>query len=449
MKKLLSLTFILLLSFGSYSQKLKISKNGKYLSTEKGKPFFWMGDTAWELIHRLDREEVDHYLSTRAAQGFNVIQTVILAELDGLNTPNAYGQKPLLNNDPKLLNEAYFEHVDYVIKKAKKLGLQVALLPTWGDKFNIKWGEGPVVFNPENAEVFGQLLAKRYLKYDNIIWVLGGDRIPEEEVHFDIVRAMAKGIRSVDSKHLMSYHPSGTKIASEYFDDEWLDIDMFQSGHSRLSKEYEYAGKVKDNRPIINGEARYENIGDRFWEKTQRDWLNDADARISGYWSILSGTAGYTYGCNDVWQMYAIDREPQLKARTGWDAALQLPGANQMKYLKALFESLPWQQMSNDQSLISTPNPEDESHILASIAQNKDVILAYTPTGKAFQLDLSKVKAKEVNTFWYNPRSGKSKSAGIYKTTENPVFEPWSNGWGSDFILVVMDVNSEYKLPEF
>jgi hypothetical protein len=138
MKALISLLVGLLLSFGGFSQKLKISENGKYLSTEKGKPFFWMGDTAWELIHRLNREGVDHYLTTRASQGFNVIQTVILAELDDLNTPNAYGQKPLINHDPTQLNEAYFEQVDYVLKKAKKRELYVALLPTWGDKFNLK-----------------------------------------------------------------------------------------------------------------------------------------------------------------------------------------------------------------------------------------------------------------------------------------------------------------------
>lgn len=449
MKVLFSLLLTVFVTIAGFSQNLKISNDGKYLSTEKDEPFLWMGDTAWELLHRLNREETDLYLKTRLAQGFNVIQTVVLAELDGLNTPNAYGEKPLIDNNPELINEAYFQHVDYVMEKAQKLGLQVALLPTWGDKFNLKWGDGPVVFNPKNAETFGKILAKRYQKYDNIIWVLGGDRIPEEAVHFDIVRAMAKGIRSVDAKHLMSYHPSGTKIASDYFDDKWLDIDMYQSGHSRISKEYEFIKKVETKRPFINGEARYENIGDRFWDKSQTGWLDDADARIGGYWSMLSGTAGYTYGCNDVWQMYAIDKEPMIKARTGWSQALQLPGANQMKYLKALFESFPWQQMSNNQALISSENSEDESYILSSIGDKKDFIIAYTPTGRSIQLDLSKMKAKEVKSFWYNPRSGKSKSAGTFKTTENPVFEPWSNGWGSDFVLVVMDVNSEYQLPKF
>ena len=46
-----------------------------------GTPFFYLGDTAWELFHRLDREEADEYLSLRAAQGFHVIQAAALAEL--------------------------------------------------------------------------------------------------------------------------------------------------------------------------------------------------------------------------------------------------------------------------------------------------------------------------------------------------------------------------------
>ena len=69
----------------------------------------------WELFHKLDREEAKHYLKTRAKQGFTVIQAVILAERDGLRTPNAYGEVPFHELDPSMPNEAYFSHVDYLI----------------------------------------------------------------------------------------------------------------------------------------------------------------------------------------------------------------------------------------------------------------------------------------------------------------------------------------------
>jgi len=71
-------------------QPLRVSENHRFLVTADGRPFFWLGDTAWELFHRLNREEATRYLEDRASKGFTVIQAVALAELDGLNTPNAY-----------------------------------------------------------------------------------------------------------------------------------------------------------------------------------------------------------------------------------------------------------------------------------------------------------------------------------------------------------------------
>ena len=79
---------------------ITVSENGHYLQYADGRPFFYQGDTAWELFHRLDREQADLYLRNRAAKGFNVIQAVALAELDGVDVPNAYGHLPLTDRDP-------------------------------------------------------------------------------------------------------------------------------------------------------------------------------------------------------------------------------------------------------------------------------------------------------------------------------------------------------------
>src|SRR5215471_9668504 len=85
---------------GKQLPRLKVSENRRFLVTEKGEPFFWLGDTAWELFHRLNREEAERYLKTRARQGFTVIQAVALAELDGHTDPNPYGHLPLTDLDP-------------------------------------------------------------------------------------------------------------------------------------------------------------------------------------------------------------------------------------------------------------------------------------------------------------------------------------------------------------
>ncbi|EKB47910.1 glycoside hydrolase family 140 protein [Cecembia lonarensis] len=432
---------------------LKVSDDCKYIVTESGDPFFWLGGTAWELIHRLTKEEIDMYLTDRAEKGFTVIQTVILAELNGLNSPNKYGEKPLIDNNPEHLNEKYFELVDYVIKKSSQLGLYVGLLPTWGDKFNKLWGDGPEIFNPQNAEKYGEILAKRYLEHNHIIWILGGDRVPENDNHYAIIRAMAQGIRKIDNRHLLTYHPIATKMASDFFyEDTWLDLDMFQSGHSRIAKEYEYVvngNKSEMKRPIINGEARYENIPDRFWENKDYGWLDDADVRVSAYWSMLAGAAGYTYGCNDIWQMYETYRPPFIKARTDWKAALSLPGSSQMKYMKAIFEVFPWQGLEHNPSLILNENPEDESFMMSAIGKNKDYLMAYTPIGKPMRIDLAQLNAEKAKVYWFNPRSGKTFYIGEFETKTPHEFEPWAKGWGSDFLLLVLAQHATYDLTKF
>ena len=58
-----------------------VSDNRRFLVTADGRPFFWLGDTAWELFHRLTREDAVRYLDNRARLRFTVIQAVALAEV--------------------------------------------------------------------------------------------------------------------------------------------------------------------------------------------------------------------------------------------------------------------------------------------------------------------------------------------------------------------------------
>ena len=79
---------------------IKVHSSGHFLQTQDGRPFFWLGDTAWELIDHTTREECSYYLHTRSMQGFTVIQTVVLSEFHGVTEPSALGEKPFIDNDP-------------------------------------------------------------------------------------------------------------------------------------------------------------------------------------------------------------------------------------------------------------------------------------------------------------------------------------------------------------
>lgn len=121
-------------------KSLDVSPNGRYLLRPDGTPFLYLADTAWELLHRLSLEETEHYLTTRASQGFTAVQTVILGERNGLRAPTPHGHVPFHDLDPSKPNEAYFQHVDTVVRRMNELGMFAALLPTWGDKIANQFG---------------------------------------------------------------------------------------------------------------------------------------------------------------------------------------------------------------------------------------------------------------------------------------------------------------------
>jgi hypothetical protein len=415
---------------------------------EDGSPFFYLGDTAWELFHRLDREEADEYLENRAAKGFTVIQAVILAELDGLRDPNSYGHVPLINLDPSKPDENYFRHVDYIVDKAESLGLFIGMLPTWGDKFNKKWGQGPEVFTPENANTFGRFLGSRY-KNKPVIWILGGDRNPENDEDLAIIRNMAQGLGAGDEGiHLMTFHPQGGQNSSTWFHtDEWLDFNFFQSGHGpRDAHNFEFTLKNRSLDPVkptMDGEPRYEDHPVRF-RPAEYGWFDDFDARQAGYWSLFSGSCGHTYGNHNIWQMWQEGRNPVSWARTYWKKALDHGGSFQVGYMRFLFESFPWQQMVPDQSLILNFNPRSGEYQMAMISQDEDLVFAYTPYGKPLKIDLGRLKARHLIAYWYNPRDGRFLHFGEIENTFDGEFQPHSIGRGSDWVLIVHDKSKKF-----
>ena len=328
--------------------RLKVSSNGRFLVHADGRPFFYLADTAWELFHRLNREEADRYLEDRARKGFTVIQAVVLAELDGLKTPNAYGAVPFLTDDPSQPNEAYFKHVDYIVDKAASRGLYIGMLPTWGDKVG---NYGKHFFNEANARAYGRFLGRRY-QARAIIWILGGDRPPD--VTAEIWTEMALGLKEGDGgRHLMTFHPYGgghSSVAFHY--SGWLDFNMIQSGHNPTSHNYsriQIDYNLRPAKPCMDGEPAYEYPPA---EMPAHRPVGALEVRRRAYWALFSGAHGHTYGTHAIWQMYAPPKPPLWDVKSPWYDALDLPGAKQLAHVKALLFSRPFLTRIPDQSAI-------------------------------------------------------------------------------------------------
>lgn len=439
---------------------LRVSSNGRYLIQADGKPFFWMADTAWELIHRLNREEVLTYLTNAADEGFNVIQVVGLAQLDGLTVGNAQGDLPLHDrnpskpavtegNNPLVAKEYdYWDHADYVIDTASSLGIYVAFLPSWGEfLWNNKGQSADVIFNESNSTDYGQWLGKRYKNKQNIIWVLGGDRIPDSPDKLTIVRNMAGGIESEGANQLMTYHPWGQESSSKWFHhDEWLDFNMVQSGHPW--KDYpNYDFIVKDYalmpiKPTLDSEPRYEHGPINF--KPSNGYFNAYDARQAAYWSVFAGGFGHTYGHNSLWQIYKPGKKAEVGATIYWQDALKATGRMQMKFLRNLMEARPMINRVPDQSLVQNTLFSGE-HIRATRGDNYAMI--YSARGTEFTVNMGKIAGKTIIAHWYSPATGVSTWVGEFNNSGTQAFTPPAQGNEEDWVLILDDKSANFNLP--
>jgi hypothetical protein len=451
------LTILLAIPFLSQSQQLKVSENRRYLVTEDGKPFFWLADTAWELFHRTDLQEAKMYLEKRKSQGFNVIQAVALAELDGLDEPNRYGDKPLLNNDPSTPNDRYYQHVDAIIDAADSLGLYIALLPSWGDKlFRNSWGAGPEIFNQENARAYGQWIGNRYKDRDNIVWIIGGDRNPRaNSADAAVWNQMAEGIASAAGGYettLMGFHPQPNRPggSSSWFHNEpWLDFNMHQTGHCANQGTYRYIGhdyELIPTKPVLDGEPLYEDHPNCFNARELGYSIPDDIRRIM-YWNVFAGAFGQTYGCHDVWQMYTLSREGINGPLRPWTQALDLPMANQVRHLKHLMLSRPYLTRVPDQTMVLEEQKDDTDYIIATRDSRGSYALIYFPTGKTGRFDLGPLSAKVLNSWWYDPRTGNAFAGPDLSNSAQITVVPPTTGKGQDWILVVDDASMDFPKP--
>lgn len=96
--------------------RLQISPNHRFLVTEKGKHFSWMGDTAWWLT-LIAPADVDLYLDHRAQHRFNVIQFHC-----GGPARDYAGRLPYRDDNPLSPNEEYWRNVDSIVERATRPG---------------------------------------------------------------------------------------------------------------------------------------------------------------------------------------------------------------------------------------------------------------------------------------------------------------------------------------
>lgn len=457
-------------------ERLRISDNKRYLVTPDGKPFLWLADTVWTMPQRLKWDDAEHLMKKRKAQGFNVLQICALDPERDVEMRTPAGEPALINGDLRRPNENYFRYLDWILDKAEEYGFYVLLLPVWGQLVvGDDWAGGVYekTVTEDNAYEYARWIGERYKDRTNILWCLGGDRMPihkgvdYKDVWRRMAEGLAKGLTGQTVHHnepspvweslLITYHAcheaeTGLCSSFSYWDDgeQWIRFIMLQSGHGLLPKNYELVRKEYEREnimPVWDGEPAYEMMPTS-WPFTPETPRQDAwMVRRRAYWSLLAGAFGFTYGHASVWCSIA-EHERNFISPISWHEALDNEGADQMRHLRAFMDSIrPMIAAPCQQIFVEEARREGTLETHAQAAATDRHICVYLPAGGSAELDISSVWSKhEVGVWYWNPASGEF-SAEDARTEELnngrlTVTAP-TEGAQQDWIVILSDVSAE------
>jgi hypothetical protein len=399
------LAVILLPGSAATEAMYRVSDNGHYLLAPNGEPFFWQGDTEWELFYLLTAQDAKDLLKARRAQGFTVIQ----AMCDGIfpkwvrtdRLPPLDQLMPWLNGDPLMPNEAFFQRMDAIVASAQE-NHQLLLIGVYhADDVGAKR------VTVANVGSWTRWLAHRYKNAPNIIWSMYS---APEASSVPMVQAAVKGLKEGDGgAHLITLHPEGAVGSSSFVQDE-LSLNTFQSlssGH--LNYELAQADYSRTPpKPVVNGEALYE--GDK--------GATAFDVRRSAWWSYLAGAA-FSYGHINNWS-----------SPGSWREWLNAPGAKQIEVAGRFLRSLAWWKLLPDQGILI-----EGGETAAARSVDGDRILVYVPMNTSVTLKLDSVTAsKTVLVSWINPLNGEKVRVGVYSTAARPSLNSPA-GWQDAVLL--------------
>lgn len=413
------------------SLPLRIGPTGRYLVDPAGAPVLLHTDTAWGLIVAVDRADATLYLNDRQARGVNavivnLIEHTSYGSFTWADAPkNRAGDAPFLTpGDFTTPNERYFAHVDWVLAQAEARGMTVLLTPAYLGyaKSAQSWYKEYLANGVEKCREYGRYLGRRYRDRLNIVWVMFGDRDPDDSE--PMINALAEGIHEMAPAHLMTAHFHSGHSARAMTRASWLTLDLAYTNDVTQTLCLEEYARTPPM-PFLLFEAHYEN-----------EWRSVvADQRRQAYTALLCGAMGQALGNLPLW-----------KFGIGWQEALNSPAAQQMVHVRALFLSRAWHELVPDvDRTVIYAKGGGAKFIPGARTRNGETVIAYVPVGGAeVRVDMTKLSGDWVRAWWFNPRDGTATLINDYRASAMQKFVPPD---GQDWVLVLDDASKRFRLP--
>jgi len=382
---------------------IRVSGNQRYFEHADGTAFFWLGDTWWKcLCKRMTWEGFQELTADRKAKGFSVVQIVCGVYPDeGLFEPRweNEGGKPYETKDFSVVNPEYFKYSDRRIKHLADAGIVPAIVGSWGrpDCNGMRVGIDGLKRHWRN-------LIARYGAYPTI-WIIGGESAGPQWTE------VARYVRQIDPYHHPATMHPGESGRDSVTDETVIDFDMLQTGHGDWDKARDAISKLQaaygrtPPMPAMIGEYSYEGHMQTGFQDQQR----------YVFWgSMLSGSAGLTYGAAGIWHA-SVEGDPGIQNVydwTTWKQGMNYPGSTQLGIGKKLLEQYPWSRFE--------PHPEWAPGCFAAGIPGGTRIIYLPKKGiydwSGFTVN-NLVPGVPYNTFFFDPATGRRFDLGIVTTT--------------------------------
>lgn len=403
--------------------------SGRKLQTASGNDFFVVAEAGWGGMARLSLSAADTYIADRKAKGFNAILMMLIAKHHSINSgssTNANGDNPFSGTAliPANVVENYFVQCDAIIAKLLAANMVCLLAPCYsgfgGPGTTEGWWDS--LTSNSVAQNWGQYVGNRYRNNKNIIWVNGGDYLPNPGAEQTLSDNIRSGLIAGGANQIQTYHASrGNSAFSVWGTSTYALNDLYTDDVIDSVAATEYA---RGSFPLLQIEDLYEN-----------NTTSSGDI-VEKWQALCSGCCGVLHGDELLWPF-----------STGYAAQFSSDGSVGAQRLASVATTYPLTTLvpKTDTSLVSSSlGSSGTSKIcpaLGTYSGGKFAIVA-VPTATNVTLVMTNFTQGSVRVRWMDPKSGSlSTAAGspFANTGSQTITHPGNNSMGTSIQVLIAD----------
>jgi hypothetical protein len=432
---------------------------------QDGQPCFACGDAPQYLVQQLSSAEIEIYLSDRAARGFNVLWMVAADKTYQSNPPyNRAGDAPFSGTDFTSFNEAYWAHMDHVMRRCLAYGMTVLLMPLF---VGLTVSEGYLSSLRNSSDVtiegYGRFLAERYRSFPNLIWLLGGDADPNDGVIYDKLDKLAIAIKTVDPQHLITMEATCVlQGGAGAPNGGYSSVDAQKIAYGAVKPWLDVNWIYQPLKSVVSGARRGYTQGlpcllGEDWYELERS-TTPQQLRAEGYGAVLGGcTLGRLFGNGAIWPFNSPNAGNGINAGPPtWQSQLNSAGSVGQQLLGKLFRSRSFHLLVPDTvNEVMTAGAGDGS-VCARTSDGRTIIV-HLPArekfwdrlisgGRSVTIDMGKIMdaTNLAACNWYNPSTGAVTAAGTFPSAGLRQFRSLD---ASDWVLVIDSAEAKLRTP--